>query len=649
MKRFAPLCLLLLAAYPVCGAETCDSVALPRFAGVSDPLRAVRLLPGVQTAVDGNSGLYIRGNDAGRSSVLLNDAPLYAPYHLFGLFSTLDPGHVGSIELDKSGMGATAGISPGAALRVRTAEEVPERPGVEGEVGIIAAQATTALPLGRNRKGALYLSGRRSYAEWLVALLGASDDLKYTFQDYDATIIWEPTPAHKLIVNGHYGDDRLRTHLDRYDLSSRIRGHGSTSSARLESRLTEQLTLEQTLYLSDFANRLDLGITGISIALPSSLVDVGYKNALGWHRGICDLRAGVAYAFRRLRPQYPESDRSAENPLYRTHEVAPYVAADIAAHERISVELALRYALYVMRHRDTGERYTHTSPEPGLTIEYRPATHHRLRAVYTYGAQFIALVPASDACFSTDFWMPATAAHPPMTCHDVTLSYHAALLDRRLQLSAETYYRRMRRLVECDLPLPGLLLRPSQLESRIYSGDGEAYGVELTAAYTSRRLHGRVSYTLGRAVRRFAELNDGRPFPARQDRRHDLALALVWSPTPRWDASAVFVCSSGAPYTAPTSYRVEGGLSTRDSEAYNGSRLPVYHRLDLSVTRWLGRRDDNRHNGINLSISNCYSRRNPFFSAWSVWFQEEGIQSPVSRLERYLYGVIPSLSWIFRF
>ena len=87
MKRFALLCLLLLAAYPVCGAERCDSTALPRFAGVTDPLRAVRLLPGVQTAVDGNSGLYIRGNDAGRSSVLLNDAPLYAPYHLFGLFS----------------------------------------------------------------------------------------------------------------------------------------------------------------------------------------------------------------------------------------------------------------------------------------------------------------------------------------------------------------------------------------------------------------------------------------------------------------------------------------------------------------------------------------------------------------------------------
>lgn len=632
-----------------------QSRALPRLGGVVDPMRLLQLLPGVQTATDGDSGFYVRGGDAGQSAVELNNAPLYSYAHLFGFYSAFNPGHVRSFELDKSGLGAATGSSPGPVLRARTVEEIPLHARVEGEAGIIATQATAAVPLGRNRKGALYLSGRRSYAEWLVALLGASDDLKYAMQDYDATLVWDVSPDHKLVVNGHYGDDRLRAGFDQYLIGGKIRWHNSASSARLESRLSERFSLEQTLYLSDFASQLDLRTTGTSIATPSSLVDAGYKGSLVWRRGFCDLRAGFTYAFRTLRPQYLETDYNAVTtdriigkPVYHTHEAAPYVAANIAANERVDVGLSLRYAFYAMRRSGTGERYTDTSPEPGLSVGYRPALHHRLRVAYAYGARFMGLVPVSNVSFSTDFWMPATAAHPPMTSHNVTLGYQASLSDERLRLCVEAYYRRMYHVLEYDMPLMDLLHRTVEIERHIYSGDGEAYGVELIAAYSSRRFNGWVSYTLGRSVRRFAGLNDGLPFPAKQDRRHNFSLALTWSPTPRWDASAVFVYTSGAAYTSPTSYYTAGGMFVRGHGTYNGSRLPAYHRLDLSVTRWLGHGDDHRH-GLNLSVYNCYSRKNPFYISWPIYFQEKTQELHTSRRKHYLYGILPSVSWIFRF
>ena len=82
-----------------------NSSALPRFAGSIDPMRILQLMPGVQTAAEGNSGLYVRGNDAGQNLILLNQAPLYAHAHLLGFFSVFNPGQVASFELSKTGGG----------------------------------------------------------------------------------------------------------------------------------------------------------------------------------------------------------------------------------------------------------------------------------------------------------------------------------------------------------------------------------------------------------------------------------------------------------------------------------------------------------------------------------------------------------------
>lgn len=691
MKRLVPLCLLLTAAQSARGEAPCDSVArqyaiervtvsgqrflspvegiadgtlrfdmrrseaLPRFAGVTDPMRIVQLLPGVQTAADGDSGFYVRGGDAGESAVTLNGAPLYSYNHLFGFFSAFNPRHIRSFELDKGGAGAAEGHSPGAMLRARTVDEVPDRAGVEGDAGIISAQATVALPLGRSRRAALYVSGRRSYAEWLVALIGASDDMKYALQDYDATLVWDLSPKHKLLVNGHFGDDRLRAEIEQYLIGGKIRWHSSASSIRLESHFSERLAAEQTLYVSDFASRLDLRTTGTAIVTPSSLLEAGYKGAVVRHWKSLALRAGIHYALRTIRPQYLVTDYNSvttdtrtDKPRYRTHEAAPYLALHLAPAPGLEADLSLRYALYAARRSGTGGRYTAGSPEPGISVAYRLPSGHLLKASYGYGARFTGLVPVSNVSLATDFWMPATEAVPPMRSHNATAGYHASLPQLGLRLSAEVYYRRMYRALEYDMPLMHMLHQQVDIERHIHTGDGEAYGVELMAAYSSQRLNGWVSYTLGRSVRRFSGLNDGQPFPAKQDRRHNLAAAVTWSPTAHWDFGAVFVYASGAAYTSPTSFYTTGGMFVRSHGSFNGSRLPAYHRLDLSATRWFGRDGLHRH-GLNLSVYNCYSRKNPFYVSWPIFYSAKAQQLQTSRRKHHLYRILPSVSWIFRF
>jgi len=58
--------------------------ALPVIFGEVDPLKTLQLLPGVTTAGEGNSGIYVRGGGPDQNLIMLDDAVVYNTGHLFG-------------------------------------------------------------------------------------------------------------------------------------------------------------------------------------------------------------------------------------------------------------------------------------------------------------------------------------------------------------------------------------------------------------------------------------------------------------------------------------------------------------------------------------------------------------------------------------
>ncbi len=59
---------------------------IPAFMGEIDLLKALQLLPGVRNAGEGNAGFYVRGGGADHNLIILDDAVVYNPGHLFGFF-----------------------------------------------------------------------------------------------------------------------------------------------------------------------------------------------------------------------------------------------------------------------------------------------------------------------------------------------------------------------------------------------------------------------------------------------------------------------------------------------------------------------------------------------------------------------------------
>src|SRR5690606_21990411 len=82
---------------------------LPMIFGESDILKAVQLLPGVQSAGEGQSGFYVRGGGPDQNMIFLDDAVVYNTGHLFGFFSIFNSDAIKSTTLIKGGMPANYG------------------------------------------------------------------------------------------------------------------------------------------------------------------------------------------------------------------------------------------------------------------------------------------------------------------------------------------------------------------------------------------------------------------------------------------------------------------------------------------------------------------------------------------------------------
>ena len=413
--------------------------------------------------------------------------------------------------------------------------------------------------------------------------------------------------------------------------------------------------MENALYYSRLDTRLTASTTGISAQAPSSIGDLGSNHSTRWHIGRLQLAAGPRCAYRRIRPQHIASDcggiaDAGRGPRYDTHELAPFLAATIPLTHSLTCDAALRYGFYLLQGDGRIASYRHASPQPSLSLDWQVARGSRLRASYRLHHAVHPQSPLVEhqLLHQTSGWRRPDARRRERA----RVMRRSATSPKRpaggLNFSAEAYYQRMYRVMEYNAPLTGMVNDRYELEQYpSIRATAKPTAWSFIVSYAGRKFNGWISYTLGKSVRQFAALNNGLPFPASLDRRHDLSLAASYMPGERWELSTVFVYASGGAYTPTRDLYIAGGSFVRGHGSYNGARLPDYHRLDLSVTYWLRRKP--WRSGINLSLFNLYAHRNPLYISWPVLVDEEKHEYQIHPRRHYLYTVIPSVSWIFKF
>jgi len=202
----------------------------------------------------------------------------------------------------------------------------------------------------------------------------------------------------------------------------------------------------------------------------------------------------------------------------------------------------------------------------------------------------------------------------------------------------EGYWKEMQGLSEFSLRFrTDEDFNPDEL---FFKGDGSARGVEFLIQKKSGQYSGWLSYTLGQVVHQFPELNGGDAFYALHDQRHEFKLVNSYD-IGDWSVAANFVFGSGKPFSEPEGFYTIEQLNGDDLQyvsvgAKNASRLPAYHRLDVSAHHRFSIGDVKVD--IGASLFNIYGRKN-------IWYYKYDFQqTPYLKTEVNYLGFTPNLS-----
>ena len=187
----------------------------------------------------------------------------------------------------------------------------------------------------------------------------------------------------------------------------------------------------------------------------------------------------------------------------------------------------------------------------------------------------------------------------------------------------------------------------SESASKVFTSDLTTFwifGMEFKLE-KSGRLNGWLSYTYARAFRRHASL-DNKWFPTTFDKPHVLSISSNYEINKKVSLSSSFIFNSGRTITLPESgFYINNQLFINYSER-NSGRIPIYHRLDVSLQIKNSIRRRKYESSWTFSIFNIYGKRNPY-SVYTDKLLND--RFPQGYKLSILGSAFPSISYNFKF
>lgn len=629
---------------------------LPSIMGNTNILKMLELTPGVQTSGDGNSNLYVRGGDPGQNLLTYNGNTIYTPGHILNLFPLFNVDHLSSLELLKSGVNAQYGGFLSSAISVSTKKRLPEHNTIKGNVGLLSSQATADVRI--NDKFGAYLSGRFTYIDLLLKPLLKTtinkdaeeelNDMGCDFYDFNVTVIGELSKGHKLIFDGFYSKDVLSIKDDEIALDGDLNWKNIALSVGVESKLGETNLLEQTIRYTKFTNVLRTGQMEMILRLQSDIEDVGYSNRLSYYVKNIPFYSGVDYKFHNVLPQETKIrnigfDYQTENFGKNTaHDLSFFTSSTIRLIPKLYLEPGVRFNTFTSKLERSGKSKTFSSMDFRFSSRYQVDETKFVRGSFSHNNQYINKLTPSSLGLPTDFWVASSSEISPQKGNEISFGYFQSFCDGMFELSSDVYYRNMNNVTEFN---QNFIENDNVVFSdKVFYGKGRSYGLEILLKKNTGKFTGWLSYAIGKSDRKFSGINDGKVFPSKYDRTHDLSIVASYTFNKRWDTSLVYIYATGNTYTQPTSWYFMNGTPVKEYTKYNNARMPDYNRTDISVNYWF-----KKDNGINFSLHNMFSVNNPVYIFMVVQKDKETEELQVRIKQKKLFTIIPSINWRFKF
>lgn len=632
---------------------------LPVLFGEKDVLKAIQLLPGVQTGTEGTAGIYVRGGSPDQNLILLDGIPVYNVNHLFGFFSVFHPQAVSNIDFYKGSIPAQYGGRLSSVIDISLKEGNTKKFHHQYSFSPISGQFLIEGPAGN--KTSYLVSGRRTWLDLLTTPLqkASSTSFLYKFYDFTAKINHTISPNSKIYASLYAGRDKfgVSTSFDKTDYKFGFDWGNITASLRHYKVFNQRLfctnTVGFTSYNFNIINELNTPSASdyFRSSTNSNIRDWLLKT--DWDLTVNEktsLKFGGAITFHRFVPETWQLKGSLEStfesgkPLDNV-ELGAYFENNLAFSRQTNLTVGLHLAGLLMFTK------TYFSPQPRLSLRHLLSVSSSLKFSYSRLTQYLHLLTNGSLGLPTDLWIPVTERVPPQNANQWALGYHQAFKEKTLEVSLEAYYRLMSNVIEYREGATFLNDFSTQWENRVTVGKGTAYGLELLLQKKTGKTQGWLSYTLSWSNRQFEQLNNSNPFPYRYDRRHNLSVVLTHSFTKSKSISCTFSLYSGAHYTLQTSKYAglkppNSSNSTQDYDDFfyhfdnlsyyperNNFSLPLYHRLDVSYRTVKKTKKGTRT--WSFGIYNLYNRQNAF----ALFYQKNQLK------QMSLFPVLPIISY----
>jgi len=660
---------------------------IPSFFGEKDVIRVLQLMPGVQKGTEGQTGLYVRGGGPEQNLIILDDAVVYNASHLFGFFSVFNSDALKSVELTKGGFPARYGGRLSSVVEMNMKEGAKDKLHGEGGIGLISSRLTLEGPLVRN-KSSFLVSARRTYIDVLAAPLiaqqqtGSSSKVKpgYYFYDLNAKVNYDFGQKNKLYVSGYFGQDRfhIREKSENSENRSGLNWGNATATVRWNHLINNKLFVNTSLIYSHFNFNIfsndkeykDGVLTDeFTLDYNSLIRDYSLKTDFDFYPNAKHtIKFGAQATSHRFVPSalalegdFTGSNIDIQAKPIETIEAGAYIEDTWQPFSALKVNGGLRLSMFQTQTK------TYLRPEPRLSAALKLAKDFSLKASYAKMNQYVHLLTNTGLGLPTDLWVPTTDRIAPQQSSQVAAGLAKDLEKPGLAITLEGYYKTMNNIISYKegssfISLDGQNANELNWEDNVTSGKGWSYGAEFMVQKKTGKLSGWVGYTLSWTKWKFPELNFGKTFYPRYDRRHDISVVGIYELSKRITLSATWVYGTGNALTIPISkfpvfensvipgYNggpMHNGNSNNEYSEKNGFRAEAYHRMDLAIQ--FHKKKKRHERTWEFGLYNAYSRKNPFFYNLDRKFDENKGRS-VNTLTRYsLFPVLPSFSYNFKF
>lgn len=644
---------------------------IPPVLGEADLIRSIQLLPGVSTVGEGATGFNVRGGSIDQNLILLDEATVYNSSHLLGLFSVFNVDAVKDSKLYKGGIPAKYGGRLSSVLDVRQRDGNRKKFAATGGLGAIASRLTLEGPIQKDQSSYM-ISGRSSYGHLFLKL---NPDLKENtvyFYDLNGKVNFTLGEKDRLYLSGYYGRD-----IFNFGDDFSFNWGNATTSLRWNHLFSDKLFSNFTAIYTDYdyafgvpdgaqAFDWDARINNFILkgdfsyyVSPSSQLDFGWEgNFYRFHPGrAVGLGDGTIYN---------EIDIQHKHAL----EAALYASFEHEPLPNLTLQYGLRFSTFTRLGKEDIYLYENgipsgtdaiidtvsygslekiisfSAPEPRFSANYRINNRNAIKLSYNRMQQYIQLVSNTTAATPIDIWTPSDQYIDPATVDQVALGFFNSFKENVYEFSAEVYYKKFRNLM--DYKDGAELLLTENIETELLSGDGRAYGLELSLRKTTGDLTGWISYTLSRSERKVPGINNDRYYPSNYDKTHDLSITTSWKMSDKLSVSTNFAFATGRPITYPDSRYSYDGITVPHYGNRNGARIPNYHRMDIGVQYTPNKHPERRWKGSwEFGAYNVYARKN----AYSIFFRQNEDNPLQTEAVRYsVFGsILPYVTYNFSF